>query len=205
MDSDIFENKILPEFRLDIMKLCMHELGHYMAAKEFGYNIKEIKINFVNRTKYHGHCEMQFLCSLQTTESVKNYLENRVCILMAGTLGENLSLTADLSAPCDKERWASCAAHNYERSESSKSDREKSDEHIRTLLLMSYDKIIDDEELVKKDILCISKRLWHSTIEIFSGKYKIFYETAARMANKIEFSAVDVVFSREEIEGFWAE
>lgn len=205
MDNDIFAIKISSEFRIDVTKLCMHELGHYMAAKELGANIKGIKINFVNRTKYHGHCEMRFLRSLQTTESVKKYLEDRICILMAGTLGEHLSLTADLSEPYNKECWASCAAQNYECSESSKSDREKSDELMRTLLLMTYDEIIDDEKLLNKNISCLSEKLWNLTIEMFSGKYKTFYETAAKMAEKIEFSAVDVIFPRDEIEDFWIE
>jgi hypothetical protein len=96
---------------------------------------------------------------------------------MAGTLGEHLSLTADLSEPYNKECWASCAAQNYECSESSKSDREKSDELMRTLLLMTYDEIIDDEKLLNKNISCLSEKLWNLTIETFSFpemKSKIF-------------------------------
>lgn len=58
---------------------------------------------------------------------------------------------------------------------------------MRTLLLMTYDEIIDDEELLNKNISCLSEKLWNLTIEMFSGKYKTFYETAAKMAEKLNF------------------
>lgn len=199
-----FETTVGPEHRLKIQKLCMHELGHYVVGRDLGAAPTEITITFTGPGNFLGNTSMSVTRHLATVDEVRQYLEDRICILMGGTLGEHLSVDPTSKAPIDEEGWIQNAKNGYEREISSKSDKNKADELLRVLLFMDGIDESTDHALLDGRLAAISDRIWGKTIAILSKVAPEIYDVGAMMADRVRFLGVKEHMTSAQIEGFFA-
>ena len=202
-DADKFERPVSPDDGARVLKLCMHELGHYCAGRVLGARPAGITVTFWGPERFLGNCEMSITRCLATVEEIKGYLEDRVCILMAGTLGEHLSIDPVTGLVVDRGRWMREATTAYERQPSSASDRDKGDELLRVLLFMEGGAQADEAEL-RLRLPTISDRIWEKAIDTLGTAVPGFLTVSMMMAGKVRFYGVEAAITAGEIEECFA-
>lgn len=189
-----FEMPMHPNDRTDVFKLCLHELGHFLLAQQFGADVQGITIRFTDRENFLGHCAMNIVRPLAHTADIRSYLEDRVCILMAGTLAEQMTFDPITLKIDDVAAWARYACLAYERSDSSRSDRKKGEELLRVLLLMDCPPIGQDAAELNRALTAITASLWERTIGILEERAAKMFVVADLMFDEMKFRGVSVEF-----------
>jgi hypothetical protein len=204
-EEDEFEMPIDPADTLKLHRLCMHELGHYVAGRHCGAKPLTISITFSGPGKYLGNCEMSVARRLEDIDAVRKYLKDRVAILIAGTLGEHLSVDMSGEVIHDEERWITSSVNAYNREESSASDKNKADELLRMLVLMDG---LDDATnctVLSERMQAISDEIWGETVELMKLIARDFYIVSGQLSARITHLGAKVVITSAEIESYFDE
>lgn len=197
------------EVRINIMdsplirQLCKHELGHYVVAREFGAKPASISVTFTGPNRFSGHCEISFVRQITAINDVREYLEHRVAILMAGTLGEHLTVDDSEACCLDKEVWLANATNAYNCAEGSQSDKNKADELIRMLAFMDRSIATDSKASLQDRMNEISRRIWLETANQLELISREFYAVSGLLADRVTHLDVPVVTTCAEIETFF--
>lgn len=202
-DTDEFEIPIHSGDSLAILRLCMHELGHYLVGRKLGAVPSNVTVMFAGASKFQGISAASVRRDLVTVDDIRTYLEDRVCILMAGTLGEHLSIDPDTGDVFDRQRWRHEAATAYDREPSSASDKNKGEELLRTLLFIEGADTDDEPELERR-MQAISNRIWEKAVDLLARDAGAFLSVAQEMAARVKFMGVKETFASEEIELWFA-
>lgn len=202
-DTAEFELPVHPGDSLKILRLCMHELGQYLMGRQLGAAPSCITVSFAGVSKFQGESAASVRRDIATLEDIRGNLEDRVCILMAGTLGEHLSIDSETGNLRDRLRWMHEAAVAYDQEPSSSSDKNKGEELLRTLLLIEGVGS-DDEPQLDRRMQGISNRLWEQASSILARDAGSFLLVGQQMAARVRFMGLKETFASETIDDWWA-
>ena len=198
-DTDDFEIPVHPDDSRNILRLCLHELGHYLVGRELGASPSDITITFTGASRFLGGSAAIMRRSLATIHEISGYLEDRVCILMAGTLCEHLSVDPVTGGVQDCQRWMRETVTAFDREPSSSSDKNKSEELLRTLLLIEVGGS-DDELQLNQRMQAISDRIWEKAIGVLAPNAAAILSVGQHMAKRGRFMGVKEAFASKDLE-----
>jgi hypothetical protein len=164
----------------EMQSVIMHELGHWVVARELGYNVGGIEIIFHNiggRCNHNAHANILAQPSLPRIDDVYKYALDRISILYAG-------------AASQKFRSKNLAREVEKLSENDAADDfSKLNEFVIIARGIAFkDQIHDESETEQKLKIC--DECWQKTMEILD-----------RMYSKIEIAS-DIMLQRAKKENF---
>ena len=181
--------------RRDLENIILHEAGHYVIAKNFGFHANEIKIGLL----YQGG---QFDCyvltntarKLQNLATIERFLEERILTLFSGVMAEAL-----IEGKVYNET-ARTALESY----GGRNDEGKISELIHLLSNIRHANLADEAEF-KEAPAAIIKKLWDKALALVEDKQEVIFYFKKGLASKIELGGQEYIFSEEDIEALLAE
>lgn len=173
-----------------IRKVCNHEAGHYILAREMKFKTHGISAKFDFPLGHSGSagCE-PWKPSIESSEDIGNYLERRVQILYAGVIAEAM----------DKEgNYDSDYALNEWRNGGGKDDYSKFRELIHVLRNIKHPNTIDEQE-VQKQLDNIDNDLIQKTGEIVHKRIALIHGVGHSLFRKVQEYNTEYELSENEI------
>lgn len=142
-------------------RLARHELGHYVAARELGFQTGQIKIwvkaDYSVRPpeyKVDGGATIYLIQGIADLKEMECYLARRIIVLLAGSCAE--SLKDDLVV--DREQSHKCPG--------AKSDLDKASELINTLRNIRHATTQpDDLQTADRELRELHEKLWEKATQ----------------------------------------
>lgn len=81
-------------FNLYKEKVIRHEIGHWLSARELGFEVGDINLNILENQVGFGHegsATIKPCHNIEGIEDLKIYVENRIAILLSGVLSQVMS------------------------------------------------------------------------------------------------------------------
>ncbi|MFH4559006.1 zinc metalloprotease [Vibrio diabolicus] len=185
MNED-FEMPINDANRPFVVDLCKHELGHYYMAKESGFGVHQLDVNFTSRDKFHGKAHITIYMTPNTT--VEMLVSNRIKVLMAGVLAESL----------DENNKINNARAIEKLSINARSDKEKYEELLHLLRCIKFPHALTDELILKhNEDLC--SELWNEVAIYIESIADKITSVANEISEKMKYASYDYSFSAKEL------
>jgi hypothetical protein len=173
-----------------IRKVCNHEAGHYILAREMKFNTHGISAMFSFPLGHSGSsgCE-PWTPSIQSTNDVENYLERRVQVLYAGVIAESTDVQGNYDSNYALKEW---------RNGGGKDDYSKFRELIQVLRNIRYPETIEEQE-AQKQLDQIDEELIQKTGGIVHERIELIHGVGDFLFRKIEEYNVNYELSENEI------
>lgn len=192
--SSLGSFSICPEHRRLLDKIILHEAGHYVIARTFGFKADQIKICFLYQGgQYNCYVTNSTARKLPNQAEIERFLEERILILFSGTMAEALS----------EGRVDSKTASAALESEGGSNDEGKISELIHLLNNIRHANL-DDAEF-KNAPLAINSRLKEKAKDMVETEQAVISKFAKELSSKVESGGEEYIFSEEEIESLLAE
>lgn len=165
--------------------LIKHELGHYYIANELNFETGNITI-----TEHDGSCNIQLRQNIKNKKEFRTYIENRICILLAGMQAEIIKTKEYEIQKEDTDKLQSISETT------ALNDQSKAIELIYILLNYFENNIKENDELDK-----INRYLAK-----FSNKaaylIRIYIDEINYIAKKLSNKEENIVISKDEIKKY---
>jgi len=173
-----------------IKRVCNHEAGHYIVARELNFKTPGINAIFNREGGLKGESTIELWTpGIKTLDDLKMYIERRVQVLLAGAMAE--SINADLS--CDPKY-----AFNEWVNGGSMNDHAKIRELIQTLRNIKHPETFDADP-INAELKLIDDELFSGASKIINERIDLIFEVGDLLFNKVKDYDVTYEVSESEI------
>lgn len=177
------------EHKLLLEKIILHEAGHYVIARRFGFQTYQIKICLLNQGgQYDCYVVNDTARKLQNKDAIERFLEERILTLFSGAMAEALT-----EGKVDNE-----AARVILESGGGRNDEGKISELIHILNNIRHANLADDAEL-KDAPRMITRELWDKARVLVEAEQDVILDFTKELASKIETGGKEYIFSEKDI------
>lgn len=172
-----------------IKGVCYHEAGHWVAARQLGFIVGEIRITVQKNGKLFGHSgSAKIFPRLQsnTKEDLEKYLRNRISILFSGVIAQTL---------CIENKCESTAGNLL--SSDGADDYKTINELFYILRGLCYP--YENSELDSKQILQLQKECWEHSNQVVKKHEEDIAAIALKLEGRIKSMNKEYVFNCEEL------
>lgn len=187
-----------------IKRVCNHEAGHYIVARELSFKTHGIAVLFNPMQGHAGHAVIEpWTPNITSITELTGYLERRIKVLFAGAISEAMEVTGKYDADFAYNEWKTGASTN---------DHSKIRELVQTLRNIEYPQTTDeptaqielteiDEKLIQQTGEIVHKRielihgigdLLFQKVKEYNVKYELF-ETEINMVKQIRELYIDKI------------
>lgn len=152
-------------------RIIRHEVGHWIVAKVLNFNPSIIKLS----SRDGGGTDLCLIRSINTTEEVVMYLEERIQVLYAGCLSEKSYGDEPLTVKQQK-----AAANTW--NSTSKDDATKAQQILPIIRNIKFPST-SDQETANKELRDLGEELWKSTVKIIDSKRQEINYLAIKIFN----------------------
>lgn len=173
-----------------IRKVCNHEAGHYILAREMMFNTHGISASFSFPQGHSGSsgCE-PWSPSIQSIQDIENYLERRVKVLYAGVIAEAMDIDGNYNSDYALKEW---------RNGGGKDDYSKFRELIQVLRNIRHPETIDEAE-AQKQLDNIDQELIQKTGEIVYNRIELIHGIGDSLFRKVQNYNTEYQLTEKEI------
>jgi hypothetical protein len=171
-----------------LLPTARHEFGHYIVARELGFEAGDVTIASPGAIAGPGGgTALTLIFSITSLGDLVTYCEKRVQVLMAGVLAE--AMENGSIDDCKANLYAETSAAN---------DYAKWRELIRIMRAVAYP-ASTDPETVKSELATIRDNLWNATKEILMKYQAPIDKLSDELARRSVFGSGPPVFTAEEL------
>jgi hypothetical protein len=177
-----------------IKRICNHEAGHYIVARELSFTTHGIAVLFNPIQGHSGHALIEpWTPNITSVTELTGYLERRIKVLFAGAISEAMEVTGKYDADYACGEWETGGSTN---------DHSKIRELVQTLRNIKYPETNDEAtaqiELtqIDEDLIKQTGAIVYSRIELIHGigdmlfqkvkEYNVKYELLETEINKVK-------------------
>ena len=84
-------NKMPPVIRDHALQIANHEMGHYVVARAMGFATGGVTLTVTMDLRHQGGASITLARPIPSIEAMKEHLEARMMVLIAGAMGQTLS------------------------------------------------------------------------------------------------------------------
>lgn len=172
-----------------ISRVCRHEAGHYVVARELLFKTNGISAKF----QTEGHSASAVLepwtHSVNNIREVQKYLERRIPVLYAGAIAEAMDKDGNYDSDYALNEWENGGSVN---------DFAKIRELTQTLRNIRYPNT-KDKDTVQLELDEIDNDLVQKAGEIIDNRLKLIYEIADTLVVKIKEYNIEYYLTELEI------
>lgn len=186
---------ICPAHKQLLEQIIIHEAGHYVIARSFGFKAHQIKICLLYQGgQYDCYVVNDTARKLQNQAAIERFLEERILTLFSGAMAEALT----------EGNVGNEAARAVLESEGGRNDEGKISELIHLLSNIRHANLADDAEF-KEAPTAITRELWDKARALVEAEQEVISDFTKKLASKIETGGDEYIFSEEDIEALLAE
>ena len=172
--------------RETIQKVTQHEVGHYIAARIFGFKTGDLSLELTDLAGAHnGGAVIELVRSLDNIEKIKNYIEERIIILYAGVLSENMN-NGTIDQEAANESLKTTGANDFAK--------------VRELLNLLNSILYTDEKDAQKELEKINDNLWGKALKLVEQESKLIEGVASKFASFIKETHTKYILSEKDLE-----
>ena len=181
---------ICPEHRRHLENIILHEAGHYVIAKKFGFHANKIKICLLYQGgQYDCYVANNTARKLQNQAAIERFLEERILTIFAGVMAEAL-----IEGKVDTEK-----ARTALEGDGGRNDEGKISELIHILSNIRHANLAIETEFMEAPT-AITRKLWDKAHTLVEAEQEVILDFTKRLAAKVEIGGVEYIFSEEDIE-----
>jgi hypothetical protein len=83
-------NKMPPAIRDHALQIAHHEMGHYVMARALGFATGGVTLTVTMDLRHQGGASITLVRSISSIDAMKEHLEARMMVLLAGAMGQTL-------------------------------------------------------------------------------------------------------------------
>jgi hypothetical protein len=170
-----------------IRRVSQHEVGHYIAARICGFKTGDLSLELTDHVGAHKGSSVIELYKLLNNdiEKTKEFIENRIIVLYAGVLAENM-----IHGNIDTD--AAIA--------SLKTTGENDFSKIRELLNLFNNIKSSNSTEAQKSLTEIEIELWNQAIDMIKQESQLIEGVAGKFASLIKDTHTEYTLSAEDLE-----
>ncbi|WP_338920942.1 peptidase M41 [Pseudomonas silesiensis] len=96
--------KMPPAVRDHALQIAHHEMAHYVMARALGFATGGVTLTVTMDLRHQGGASITLARSISSIDAMKEYLEARMMVLLAGAMGQTLSSTPSPRKLVDKPK-----------------------------------------------------------------------------------------------------
>ena len=96
--------KMPPAVRDHALQIAHHEMAHYVMARALGFATGGVTLTVTMDLRHQGGASITLARSISSVDAMKEYLEARMMVLLAGAMGQTLSSTPSPRKLVDKSK-----------------------------------------------------------------------------------------------------
>ncbi len=160
-----------------IKRICNHEAGHYIVARELLFITHGIAVQFDPIQGHTGHAVIEpWTPNITSITEISVYLERRIKVLFAGAISEAMEVTGEFDADYACRDWKTGGSTN---------DHSKIRELVQTLRNIKYPQTTD-EAAAQIELTKIDKDLIQKTFEIVQNRIELIHEIGNMLFQKVK-------------------
>ncbi|MHC8303096.1 peptidase M41 [Pseudomonas sp. ZS1P83] len=156
-------NKMPPAIRDHAMQIAHHEMGHYVMARALGFATGGVTLTVTMDLRHNGGASITLARSISSIDAMKEHLEARMMVLLAGAMGQTLPSKHSAEKRVDKSKAATILKGEL----GAEQDYAKIRELRHLLRNIAYpDTVPASSDRVTAELKEITDRVWFRTQEI---------------------------------------
>ncbi|MDQ0126829.1 hypothetical protein J2W17_005825 [Pseudomonas lini] len=96
--------KMPPAVRDHALQIAHHEMAHFVMARALGFATGGVTLTVTMDLRHQGGASITLARSISSIDAMKEYLEARMMVLLAGAMGQTLSSTHSPRTLVDKPK-----------------------------------------------------------------------------------------------------
>ncbi|MGV8889957.1 MAG: peptidase M41 [Pseudomonas sp.] len=97
-------NKMPPAVRDHALQIAHHEMGHYVMARALGFATGGVTLTVTMDLRHQGGASITLVRSISSIDAMKEHLEARMMVLLAGAMGQALASKHSPEKRVDKSK-----------------------------------------------------------------------------------------------------
>ncbi|WP_150718033.1 peptidase M41 [Pseudomonas fluorescens] len=96
--------KLPPAVRDRALQIAHHEMGHYVVARALGFATGGVTLTVSKDLRHHGGASITLVSPISSMEAMKDHLEARMMVLLAGAMAQTLPSKPSATKRVDKRK-----------------------------------------------------------------------------------------------------
>lgn len=160
-----------------IKRVCNHEAGHYIVARELFFTTHGIGVQFSLGQGHSGHAVIEpWTSGISNINELETYLERRIRVLYAGAIAEAMDIEGNYHEDYALKEWKTGGSTN---------DHAKIRELVQTLRNIKYPQTTD-EPTAQTELTKIDEDLIQQTGEIVHNRIELIYGIGDMLFQKVK-------------------
>lgn len=173
-----------------IRRVCIHEAGHYIVAKELAFATHGITATFSQQGGHSAYAVIEpWTKNVTTLDEVGNYLARRIKVLFAGAISEAMDAEGRFDPDRPSREW---------RSGASMSDHDKIRELMQTLRNVKHP-FTSDEPTAQVELTCIDTTLIQETAALVHARIELIHHVGNMLLQKVKVYNANYSLAESEI------
>jgi len=173
-------NKMPPSVREHAWQIAHHEMGHYVVARALGFATGGVTLTVTMDLRHQGGASINLARSISSMEAMKEHLEARMMVLMAGAMAQTLPSKPSAAKRVDKLK----ATAILKGEQGAEQDYAKIRELQHLLRNIAYpDTDPASGERITAELKAMTDRVWGRTQKIIEDQAETIAELAAALVD----------------------
>jgi hypothetical protein len=176
-------NRNLPAAVRDrALQIAHHEMGHYVVARTLGFETGGVTLTVTMDLRHQGGASITLVRAISSLDAMKEHLEARIMVLMAGAMAQTLPSKPSAAKRVDK----SMAAAILKGEQGAEQDYAK----IRELQHLLRNIVYPDPDRISSagiaaQLKALTDRLWARTQKIIEDRADTIAELATTLVDSM--------------------
>ena len=173
-------SKMPPAVQAHALQIAHHEMGHYVVARALGFATGGVTLTVTRDLRHQGGASITLVRPISSIEAMKEHLQARMMVLMAGAMAQSLPSKPSAAKRVDKPK----ATAILKGEQGAEQDYAKVRELQHLLRNIAYpDTDPASGERIAAQLKAMTDRLWVRTQEIIEDQAETIAELATALVD----------------------
>jgi len=190
------------------LQIAHHEMGHYVVARTLGFATGGVTLAVTMDLRHKGGASINLARSISSMESMKEYLESRMMVLMAGAMAQTFPSKPSAARRVDKSK-ATTLLKGEQGAEQDYAKIRELQHLLRNITCPDTDPA--SSERMAAQLKALTERLWARTQAIIEDQADTIAELAGALVDGMVIveqwgrpaDTYEAVLTGERLERIW--
>ncbi|WP_223532740.1 MULTISPECIES: peptidase M41 [unclassified Pseudomonas] len=162
------------------LQIAHHEMGHYVVARALGFETGGVTLTVTKDLRHQGGASITLVRPISSMEAMKEHLEARMMVLLAGAMAQTLPSKPSAAKRVDKPK-ATAILKGEQGAEQDYAKIRELQHLLRNIACPDTDPA--SGERISAELKSMTDRLWIRTQEIVEDQAETIAELAAALVD----------------------
>jgi hypothetical protein len=179
-DAMDMTRKLPPAVRDRALQIAQHEMGHYVVARALGFATGGVTLTVTRDLRHYGGATITLVRPISSMEAMKEHLEARMMVLLAGAMAQTLPSKPPAAKRVDK-RKATAILKGEQGAEQDYAKIRELQHLLRNIACPDTDPA--SSERISAELKAMTDRLWGRTQAIIEDQAETIAELAVALVD----------------------